>query len=96
MRDPRKRKYRLPAGNWPPYVQACLRRGLRFRAIALAISLLATTFFCAALWLALRGEDLLGIGPAQAGIACAGQLGASLFLALDLLAATRESRAGPA
>jgi hypothetical protein len=94
MRDPRKRKYRLPAGNWPPYVRACLRRGLRFRALALAVSLLATGFFATALWLALAGEEVLGMGTFQAGLGCISQLVASVFLALDLLAASNESRAG--
>ena len=92
MRGMRGRKREPPAGNWPPYVQACLRKALRYRGIALMVSSLGTAFFAVAVWFALGGEELLGIGAAQAGLAFAGQLGASIFLALDLRAARGEQR----
>lgn len=92
MRGIRGRKRNLPAGNWAPYVQACLRKSLWFRFVALLVSSLGTAFFAAAVWFALGGEDLLGINAMQAGLAFCGQLGASLFLALDLRAARRDQR----
>jgi len=93
MADARGRRHTPPAGNWPPYVQACLRKGLWFRAAALAISSLGTAFFATALWLGCRGHNLLGVQPAQAGLALLGQSAASVFLALDLFAARREHHA---
>jgi len=92
VRGIRGRRRDLPAGNWPPYVQACLRKAARFRATALAVSSLGSVFFAVAAWFALGGEGLLGIGAAQASLAFVGQLGASVFLALDLRAAQREQR----
>ena len=92
MADARRRKRTLPAGNWPPYVQACLRRSMWFRFLAVGVSLLGTVFFALALWRASLGRDLLGIAPAQAALALIGQLGATVFLALELLAAAREER----
>jgi len=86
----RRRRRGLPAGNWPPYVQACLRRALWLRALALAISSLGTAFFAVVVWRGLDGPGLLGMGTTQAGLACFGQFGASVFLALDLHAAQRE------
>ncbi len=94
MRKLRRRRREPPAGTWPPYVQACLRKALRYRGIALVISSLGTAFFAIAVWFALGGESLLGIGAVQAGLAFAGQLGASVFLALDLRAARREQAKG--
>jgi len=92
MGDARKRKRTLPAGNWPPYVQACLRKSLRFRFLAVGVSSLGTVFFALALRMASLGRELLGIGPVQAALALIGQLGATVFLVLDLLAAMREQR----
>ena len=76
-----------PAGNNPAYVVACLRRGVQFRAVAVAISALATLLFGAALWLAERGGSLLGMEARQAGIGCVCQCAATVFLALELRAA---------
>jgi len=92
MRGIRRRRRDLPAGNWPPYVQARLRTALRYRALALAVSCVGTAFFAVAVWFALGGEGLLGIGSIQAGLAFCGQLSASIFLALDLRAAQRGAR----
>jgi hypothetical protein len=94
MRGIRSRRRDLPAGNWPPYVQACLRTALRYRSLALAVSCAGTAFFAVAVWFARGGENLLGIGSAQAGLAFCGQLGASILLALDLRAAQREAGGG--
>jgi len=91
MRGAYGRRYRFSAGNWPPYVRACLRKGLRFRALALGISLLGAAFFAAALWLARQGQFLLGITTFQAGLACLGLLAAAVGLALDLRAARKEA-----
>jgi len=92
MGDARRRKRALPAGNWPPYVQACLRKSLWFRFLAVGVSSLGTFFFALALWMAALGRDLLGIGFAQAALALIGQFGATIFLALELLAAVREQQ----
>ena len=92
MRASRTRRSDLPAGNWPPYVQACLRTALRYRALALGISCGGTAFFAVAVWFALGGEGLLGIRSVEAGLAFGGQVGASIFLALDLRAARHEAR----
>ena len=93
MRSAQERRRGLPAGNDPAYVAACLRRGLRFRAAAVAISGLATALFGVALWLALHGDSLLGIDVRQAVIGCVCQSAATVFLALELRAARRDSRA---
>jgi uncharacterized membrane protein len=89
-RDEERR--RRPAGNSPAYVQACLRRGLRFRAIALLISCLATVFFAVAWWWGLGHGSLAAIVPLKAGLACVAQAAATVLLALDLRAAKRDSR----
>jgi len=90
MKEALARRRRLPAGNWPPYVQACWRKGLRFRRLALVCSELATAFFLAALWRAWQGRELLGLDAVRAGIACVCQLGVCIALALDLAAARKE------
>jgi len=92
MRGAAGRRRTLPAGNWPPYVQACLRKSLWFRAGALGVSAAGTIFFAVALWLSLDEEGLLGIGAVPATIAFVSQFGATIFLALDLLAARQEHR----
>lgn len=94
MRGIRRRRRDLPAGSWPPYVQGCLRTALRYRSLALAVSCAGTAFFAVAVWFARGGENLLGIGSTQAGLAFCGQLGASILLALDLRAAQREAGGG--
>jgi hypothetical protein len=79
-----------PAGNFPPYVRACLRRGLRFRAAALAVSVLAAAFFAVAWWWGVGHGSLAGSVPLKAGLACAAQVVITVFLALELRAAQRE------
>ncbi len=92
MRSAQSRRLGRPAGNDPAYVAACLRRGLRFRAAALAVSCAATVLFGLALWLALRGGSLLGIDARQGAIGCICQSGVSVLLALELRAARRDTR----
>lgn len=82
-----------PAGNFPPYVRACLRRGLRFRAAALAVSALAAVFFAVAWWWGSDHGSLAGIVPLKAGLACAAQVVITVFLALELRAAGKEQEA---
>lgn len=90
----RDRRGYLPAGNWPPYVEACFRKAVRFRVFALAVSALGAAFFGVALWCAREGEGLLGISAFHAAVALLCQCGVCVFLALDLRAARLERR-GP-
>ncbi len=87
---PEERRRSRPAGNFPPYVRACLRRGLRFRAAALMVSALAVVFFAAAWWWGLSHGSLAGIVPLKAGLACVAQVVITVFLALELRAARKE------
>ncbi len=90
MKDAPGKKRDAPAGNWPPYVRACLRRSLLFRFLAAGVSALASIFFAVALWMAGRERVLLGIDRPEAALALVAQLGATVFLILDLVAAKRE------
>ena len=87
-----KRERNLPAGNWGPYVQWCIRRGLWLRGAALAVSVGGCIFFAAAAWLATQDRAVLGIDTFRATLALVAQVGASVFLALELAAARREYR----
>ena len=86
------RKRDLPAGNWPPYVRQCVRRGLWLHGAALAVSLAGSAFFATALWLATHQRELLGLDAFRATLALVAQLVASVCLALQLLTARREYR----
>ena len=86
-----RRKPTPPAGNWPPYVRACLRRSLRLRAVALGVSVVGTAFFAHALWWRFQWADILGMRSVlAAGFACAGQFGVSVCLAVELYLAAKE------
>ncbi|MCJ7750356.1 MAG: hypothetical protein MUQ65_04600 [Armatimonadetes bacterium] len=87
-----KRARNLPAGNWGPYVQWCIRRGLWLRGAALGVSVAGCGFFAVALWLAMQDRAVLGIDVFRATLALIAQVGASVFLALELAAARREYR----
>ncbi|HUU55272.1 MAG TPA: hypothetical protein VMY87_10185 [Armatimonadota bacterium] len=87
-----KRERNLPAGNWAPYVQWCIRRGLWLRGAAVAVSVAGCVFFAAALWLATQGRAILGIDTFRGGVGLVAQVGATVFLALELAAARREYR----
>ena len=87
-----KRERNLPAGNWAPYVQWCIRRGLWLRGVAVAVSGAGCIFFAAALWLATQDRAILGIGTFRAALGLVAQVGATVFLALELAAARREYR----
>ncbi len=81
-----------PAGNWAPYVEWCIRRGLWLRGAALAVSAAGCVFFTAALWLAIQDRVVLGIDTFRAVVGLVAQAGATVFLALELAAARREHR----
>ena len=87
-----KRERNLPAGNWAPYVQWCIRRGLWLRGGAVAVSGAGCIFFAVALWLATQGRAILGIDTFRGVVGLVAQVGATVFLALELAVARRECR----
>ena len=87
-----KRERNLPAGNWAPYVKWCIQRGLWLRGAAVAVSAAGCIFFAVALWLATQDRAVLGIDVFRATLALIAQVGATVFLALELAAARREYR----
>ena len=87
-----KRERNLPAGNWAPYVQWCIRRGLWLRGAAVAVSVAGCGFFAVALWLAMQNRAVLGIDTFRGVVGFVAQIGAAVFLALELAAARREYR----
>jgi len=56
-----KRARNPPAGNWAPYVQWCIRRGMWLRGVAVAVSASGCVFFAVALSLAVQDRAILGI-----------------------------------
>jgi len=88
-----KRARNLPAGNWAPYVQWCIRRGLWLRGVAVAVSAAGCVFFAVALSLASQDRAILGIDTFRAALGLVAQVGVTVFLALELAVARREHRA---
>ncbi len=87
-----KRERNLPAGNWAPYVQWCIRRGLWLRGVAVGVSVAGCIFFAVALSLAIQDRAILGIDTFRAVLGLIAQIGVTVFLALELAAARREYR----
>ena len=87
-----KRTRNLPAGNWAPYVQWCLRRGLWWRGVALGVAIAGAIFFAIALWLATQHRSILGIDIFRGVVGLIALLGATISLAIELAIARREYR----
>jgi len=60
--------------------------------MAVAVSAAGCIFFAVALWLATQGRAILGIGIFRAALGLVAQVGATVFLSLELAVARREYR----